>query len=62
MNIKENINKRLLKEIEEIDDKENIKKFLEELLTEENYDSFGYAYKEEYRKIVNKFLNEKKSK
>lgn len=62
MSMKENINKRLLKEIKEIDDKENIKNFLEYLLNEENSDSFDYAYKEEYRKIVNKFLGKNNKK
>ena len=55
--MKENINKRLLREIKKIDAKESIKQFLEELLTEENSGSFHYTYKDEYRETINKFLN-----
>ena len=59
MNKRENINKRLIDEIKKIKERENVKDFLENLLIEENSNSFGYAYKEEYKKLVNKYIDKK---
>lgn len=59
MNTRENINKRLINEIKKIEERENIKDFLENLLMEENSNSFGYVYKEEYKKMVSKYINKK---
>jgi len=54
---RENINKRLLSEIAKIDAPKNLKKFLEELLMEENCDSFAHAYKDQYKRIINKYIH-----
>jgi len=59
MDTKQNINKRLIKEIRKIDCKQSIKDFLEELLIEENSSIIGYAYKETYKKLINKYVDKK---
>jgi hypothetical protein len=57
---KENINKRLLTEIEKIDAPENLKKFLEELLMEENSGVCSHSYKDQYKKVINNYIHQPK--
>jgi hypothetical protein len=54
---KANINKRLHKEIEEYDTEKKIKNFLEVLLMEENVGALNHSYKEYYKNLVNKYIN-----
>ena len=56
---KENINKRLRMEIENLDADSEIKKFLEELLMEESCGTLKHSYKEYYKKLINKHVDEK---
>lgn len=56
---KENINKRLLKEIAGIDAKKNLKELLEELLLKENSGILKHAYKEEYKRLISKYISKK---
>ncbi len=52
-----NINERLKKEIRNLDGDDGIKLFLEELLIEEISDTLKHAYKEQYKKLISKYIN-----
>lgn len=55
---KKNINERLLQEIKELDADKKFKRFLEELLLEENAGLNRMQYKEVYKRLINKYFSE----
>lgn len=48
----EKINKRLLKEIKDLDAPDKTKDFLEELLIKEKSNSIGWEYKNKYKDMI----------